>query len=141
MEIKKINLSEVDSVVGLYNNYRVFFNQPSDENLARRFVSRQLQHNQSVIFLASVKNKNKNIPVGFVSLYPLNSKDSIKGWIINDLYVEPDYRDGHVGEALIKTAIAYAKDAGAMFVEVFSGLNDYVADRFDDPFINKPGWE
>lgn len=142
MQIKKINLSEVDLVVGLYNNYRIFFNQPSDVNLAYRFISRRLQHNQSVIFVALVENKGHNIPVAFVSIYPqVNTKEPVKNWIINDLYVEPDYRGKYIGEALIKAAINYAKDSGAKFIEIFSGLNDYVTDKLNDPFINKPDFE
>lgn len=144
MQIKKINLSEVDLVAGLYNNYRIFFNQPSDINLAHKFISRRLQHNQSVIFIALIKSKAHNIPVGFVSIYPqvdTKDKEPVKNWIINDLYVEPDYRKKHIGEELIKATINYAKDHGSKFIEVPSGLNDYVSDRLDDPFISKPDLE
>lgn len=74
-EIRRIAHTESDLVVELFDKYRVFYKQPSDIELTKNFIQAQLVNNESVIFIASVNDANKTVPVGFVQLYPKSPQE------------------------------------------------------------------
>lgn len=130
MEIKRIDSSESSFVIELFDKYRVFYKQPSNIDLAKSFIQARLDKNESVIFVAIVKDNNKVIPVGFTQLYPkFSSGKAIKIWVLNDLYVEPEYRKQGIGEGLINSALKYAKDDRASHVELSTAVDNYLAQR------------
>lgn len=51
--ITRATLSDVDTLVPLFDDYRQFYEQDSDLEAARVFLTERLQQEQSVIFLAS----------------------------------------------------------------------------------------
>ncbi len=88
-------------VYELFNQYRIFYKQQPDIELAKKFIDARLNNNESVIFVALVDNKSK--PAGFTQLYPnYSSVRAVKNWTLNDLYVDKDYRKQGIGEKLIK---------------------------------------
>src|ERR1700741_1515561 len=98
MEIKQITPAESHFVIDLFNEYRVFYNQPSDKNIARDFINQRLTQNESVIFVAFETIDGKTQPVGFTQLYPTYSSVRVtKNWILNDLYVLADFRKKGIG--------------------------------------------
>jgi GNAT superfamily N-acetyltransferase len=110
MEIRKITLDQLHLVTGLFDKYRVFYKKPSDIVLAEAFIKERLGKNESVIFVALDMENGQSVPVGFTQLYPKYSSVSAnKNWILNDLYVDNNYRKQGIGEALIKTAMHFAK--------------------------------
>lgn len=124
MHIKRINLSEAGLVTGLFDKYRVFYKKDSDTGLAEQFIKTRLDNNESVIFIAL----DNDAPVGFTQLYPkYSSVSAVKNWILNDLYVEPSYRKQGIGEALIKTAMDFAKGDGATYVQLETAVDNYTA--------------
>lgn len=124
MNIKRINLSEAAKVIGLFDKYRVFYKKDSDIGLAEKFIKTRLDNNESVILVAL----DGNLPVAFTQLYPkYSSVSAVKNWILNDLYVEPGYRKQGIGEALIKTAMDFAKSDGATYVQLETALDNYAA--------------
>src|SRR5579872_3415916 len=124
MNIKKIDLSEANLVIGLFDKYRVFYNKESDINLAEKFIKTRLGNNESVIFVAL----DDEVPVGFTQLYPkYSSVSAAKNWILNDLYVESNYRKQGIGEALIKTAMDFAKGDGATYVQLETAVDNHKA--------------
>lgn len=128
IEIKRINSFESNLVIQLFDKYRVFYKQPSNIALATNFIQSRLDNNESVIFVAIVKDENQIIPIGFTQLYPkFSSGKAIKIWILNDLFVEPEYRKQSTGENLIKTALKYAKEDGASYVELSTAVDNYNA--------------
>jgi len=130
IDIVKINSSESSLVIELFNKYRMFYKQPSDIELCENFINARLKNNESVIFVAVVKEDEKNIPIGFTQLYPkFSSGKAIKIWILNDLYVEENYRKKGVGENLINTALKFAKEDNATYVELSTAVNNYNAQR------------
>lgn len=129
-EIKRITGSERALVIELFDKYRVFYKKSSDIELAENFIKARLENNESVIFVALVRDQNKIIPVGFTQLYPkFSSGRAIKIWILNDLYVEPEYRKQGVGKNLILTAMNYAKEDGVRQVELSTAVDNYTAQR------------
>jgi ribosomal protein S18 acetylase RimI-like enzyme len=128
MEIKKINKQETDLVIDLFNKYRLFYNQPSDMVIAKKFIQARQDNNESIIFVALESINDRKLPVGFTQLYPAySSVRAIKYWILNDLYVEPDHRKKGIGEKLIKTAMDFAKKDGATIMELSTAIDNYTA--------------
>jgi len=122
--IKRITSEESDLVINLFDQYRVFYKQPSDIALAKAFINTRLANNESVIFAAILGDA----PVGFTQLYPkYSSMRASKNWILNDLFVSPDHRKQGIGEQLIKTAMEFAKQQGSTFVQLETAVDNYTA--------------
>ncbi|WP_158825777.1 GNAT family N-acetyltransferase [Mucilaginibacter lacusdianchii] len=125
MTVKKITINEAHLVFGLFDAYRVFYRQPSDLKLAKRFITERLQNNESVIYV--VLNET-GTPLGFTQLYPkYSSARAVKNWILNDLYVQPEHRKKGIGALLIDTAMQFAKTEGAQFVQLETAVDNYTA--------------
>lgn len=128
MNIKRITLTEKHLVVDLFNKYRVFYKQPSDIILADYFIKERLENNESIIFVAIEQENNQIIPIGFTQLYPkYSSARAVKNWILNDLYVEENYRRKGVGEKLIQTAMQFAKEKKSKFVQLETAVDNFTA--------------
>ncbi len=124
ISIKQINLAETKLVVGLFNQYRIFYKQLSDIGMAQAFIQARLENNESIIFVAMDDDQ----PVAFTQLYPKYSSARLtKNWILNDLYVEADYRKQGIGEKLIRTAMDFAKKQGSGFVQLETAVDNYTA--------------
>ena len=124
--IKQIDLTETHLVAGLFNQYRIFYNQFSDIGMAKAFLDERLQHNESIIFVATDRNTQQAI--GFTQLYPKYSSVRLtKNWILNDLYVDENYRKQGIGEMLIKAAMGFAKTQGSTFVQLETAVDNYTA--------------
>lgn len=124
MTIKRITIKDVDCVTGLFNKYRVFYQQTSDIALAEQFITQRLGNNESVIFVAFTDEQ----PVGFTQLYPTySSMRAAKNWILNDLYVEAGQRKQGIGAALIETAMDFARNDGATYLALSTATNNHIA--------------
>jgi hypothetical protein len=84
VELKRINVDEVDLVIDLFDKYRVFYKQPSDIARARAFLIERLFNNESVIIIALEKINGTTTVKGFTQLYPkYSSARTVKNWILN----------------------------------------------------------
>jgi ribosomal protein S18 acetylase RimI-like enzyme len=125
MQIIKIDKTQGALVYDLFNKYRVFYKQLPDIEVAKKFIQERLDNNESVIFVAL---DDTSRPLGFTQLYPkYSSMRVIKNWILNDLYVEQDFRESGIGTALLETAINFARQNGAKFVELSTAVDNYTA--------------
>ena len=96
--------AHLNDVANLFNDYRIFYEQPSDINGAKSFIKDRLNNKDSIIFVASTE-KHGDKSVGFTQLYPTFSSVSMKRqYVLNDLFVTPDCRRDGVGKALIQHA-------------------------------------
>ncbi len=126
MKIIRINNTQGDLVFGLFDKYRVFYKQQTDVELAKHFIQTRLDNNESIIFAALSDDKTK--PIGFTQLYPTySSVRAVQNWILNDLYVLEGHRKQGIGEKLIETAIGFAKENNARFVELSTAADNYIA--------------
>lgn len=124
LSIGQILVDDAELVIGLFDKYRVFYNQPSDIELARRFIKKRLANWESVIFVALADGK----PAGFVQLYPkYSSMRAEKNWILNDLYVDEPYRRLGIATKLIQAAMDFAKTENARFVQLETQIINYNA--------------
>ncbi len=126
MEIVRIDKTQVDLVADLFDKYRVFYKKESDIELAKQFIQTRLDNNESVIFV--VVAGDQSLPVGFTQLYPTySSVRVVRNWILNDLYVEKEYRKQGIGEKLIEAAISFARQNEAKIVQLSTAVDNYTA--------------
>ena len=128
IEIKQLTLADAELVIDLFDLYRIFYKQSSNLQLAADFIKERLSQNESTIFVALMKDGDKQVPVGFTQLYPTySSMRATKNWILNDLYVKVDYRKLGIGESLIKSAMLFAKTNNAKFVQLETAYDNKIA--------------
>ncbi|WP_299685388.1 GNAT family N-acetyltransferase [uncultured Dokdonia sp.] len=116
MYIRLATLQDLEALVPLFDGYRVFYRQSSDEDKARSFLKERLTNLDSVIYIAFAKSNvgdsrptgersgkaDSETAVGFTQLYPIFSSVSMERmYILNDLYIHADHRNLGIGQALI----------------------------------------
>jgi len=109
--IRKATIQDLDLIVPLFDDYRVFYNKESDIVGANDFIQQRLEHQESTIFLAF---NEENQAVGFIQLYPLFSSTNMQRlWLLNDLYIEADARRKGFAKALLNQAKQFSYETGA----------------------------
>lgn len=102
LTIVPATLEHLETLVPLFDAYRVFYGYPSDEAAARSYLRERIARAQSVLFLALDADGSG---LGFTQLYPTFSSTQLKNiWILNDLFVTPEARQGGVARALMEQA-------------------------------------
>lgn len=126
MRIIKATVNELDCLTELFDLYRLFYEQESNIEDARKFLKDRLVNEESVIFIAF----DEDNPIGFVQLYPSFSSVSMKrSWVLNDLYIKESARKKGFAEKLIKKAIDFAEDTGAKGVLLETAKENATAQR------------
>ncbi len=99
--IIRAKAEHLPDIIPLFDAYRMFYRQKSDYKGAQKFLKDLIDGNESVIFLAYVDEN----AVGFIQLFPIFSSVSMERmYLLNDLYVEENYRAEGIGKALIDIA-------------------------------------
>ena len=81
---------DLPQLSALFDAYRVFYEQPSDIPLARKFIAERLDNKDSVIFVA-LDSELKLI--GFCQIYPsFCSVIAARIGVLYDLFVDPSVR-------------------------------------------------
>lgn len=133
MIVIKAHIENLEQLVPLFDQYRVFYKQASDLKSAKDFLRNRFQNKDSIIFFAL----SDGIPVGFTQLYFTFSSVSLQPTLIlNDLYVHPDYRGQGVGALLLKSAQHFCAE------NEFKGLAlETAIDNPAQKLYEKMGWE
>lgn len=123
----------LDELVPLFDQYRVFYKQPSDILGARNFLRERLSKKDSVIFLAI----DEGSYAGFTQLYRSFSSVSMQAvFILNDLFVARAFRNRGIGAALLKKAQQYCRD------HHYKGLAlETAVDNPAQQLYERMGWE
>lgn len=120
---KQATINDLQILAPLFDAYRQFYDKVSDIDGAKEFLLERIANNESVIYLAFDENEKA---IGFVQLYPLFSSTRMKRfWILNDLYVSPEFRGQGFSRELIEEAknLCRKTDSCAMLLET-SVTND-----------------
>lgn len=132
--IKNIEINDVDKLVPLFNAYRVFYKQPSDLGAASKYLSTRLTNNEMISFLALAED---NTPAGFINVYPTLSSVSLSHtWILNDLFIAPDYRRMGLAEDLMQEVKNKAKANGVSSMRLVTTPDNENAQKL----YKKQGW-
>jgi GNAT superfamily N-acetyltransferase len=133
VEIKKAVPADVKQIVPLFDAYRVFYKQPSDEKAAADFLYQRLRNNESVIFIAFIENT----AVGFCQLFPIFSSVGLKrAWLLNDLYVNETARGKGIAAALLEEAKKFGIENNAGWLLLQTGADNVTAQSV----YEKNGW-
>ncbi len=117
MEYRKAKIKDLNNLSVLFDNYRIFYRKETDIESAQNFLKDRISKNDSEIFVA--ENTEHQL-VGFVQLYPLFSSVRMKKlWLLNDLFVNYDYRKKGISLGLIDKAKELVEKSGAcgMYLE------------------------
>ena len=116
MNIQRATLDHLDGVADLFNQYRIFYEQPSNLNGCRAYLEQRLTNNESVVFVAL--NEAGEL-VGFTQLYHSFCSVAMQPIVyLYDLFVAPSARRQGVGRALMNHAAAYSAESGAVRMQL-----------------------
>lgn len=138
VSIIEAGLEHLDMLVPLFDAYRQFYQQPSDLENARHYLTARLEAEEAIIFIAVRGSADGVTGVGFSLLYPMFSSVSMRRvWILNDLYVAPEGRRGGVATDLIEYARQYAIETEARGLELATAPDNAAAQALYESL----GWE
>lgn len=111
MTIERATLQHLDKLIELFEAYREFYGKEADPAVARTFLKERMVQNESVVFIA---RDNDGIATGFTQLYPLFSSTRMKPiWLLNDLFVAPEFRGRKISKKLIDRAKVHCRQTHA----------------------------
>ena len=123
MKTKRADETDIDSVAGLFDHYRQFYQCKPDITLAKKFISERLSNQESTIFIAI---DDASITRGFVQLYPsFCSIDAGKILILHDLFVDASARKQGVGKMLMDKATEYARENNVVRIDLLTDKTNY----------------
>ena len=123
-KITLANTSHLDELAGLYNLYRIFYEQKDDLDRAYHFIKARLINQQSIIFVAE---DNPDQLSGFVQLYPsFCSVSTIPILILYDLYVDQNHREEGIGRLLMNQARDFAKENDYKRLELSTAKDNFI---------------
>ncbi len=107
MTIIQATIDHLNDLIPLFDGYRVFYRQKSDIRAAKEFLYKRLAAQDTIIYIAYMDKK----AVGFSQLFPSFSSVSMQPlYILNDLYVDKNYRKQGIGVALLNKAKQLCKE-------------------------------
>lgn len=114
--VRRATAADLDALAPLFDAYRRFYGQAGDLSAARDFLSARLQAGESVVLMA---HSQDGIAAGFIQLYPMFSSVRLaRTWVLNDLFVAGHARRRGVARALLEAAATFARDDGALRLEL-----------------------
>jgi ribosomal protein S18 acetylase RimI-like enzyme len=112
MKIIQCEAKHLEAAAGLFDKYRMFYEQPSDPEGARTFIAANLEGRRSLIFLLV---DDAGQAVAFSQLYPSHCSIAMRPfYYLSDLFVDPSarrkghakvlmqYLIGHFGEQAVQ---------------------------------------
>lgn len=116
MLVQRLNESYIDQFVTVVDEYREFCGFSSSPVETKEFFLKLLKNNGATTLIAVSAGDEV---MGFINLYPSNSTLSLKKiWILNDLGVSSRFRRQGVAQELIKEAIEFVRQSGAIRIEL-----------------------
>ena len=133
ISIVRASEKDIDKIVPLFDNYRKFYKQQTDLESVREFLDQRFLNKECIVFLAMDNNE----AVGFTLLYTSFSSVSLMPvYILNDLYVNQEYRQRGIGKQLLQVAQKHCLDMG------FKGVSlETAVDNPAQHLYEKLGWQ
>jgi ribosomal protein S18 acetylase RimI-like enzyme len=123
---RKATVQDLPQLAELFDQYRVFYHKGSDIPAAENFLKQRIENKDSEIFVA----ENEGKLVGFVQLYPLFSSTRMKRyWLLNDLFVNENYRGKGFSKELIEEAKQLAKLTNASGILLETGKSNDIGNQ------------
>lgn len=120
--IRKASIQDLAALAALFDQYRQFYAQTPDIELAKNFIAARLNKQDSVIFVA--ENSERNL-IGFCQIYPsFCSVAAAKIGVLYDLFVDETARKTGAGRALMLAAHDYAANNGMARLDLSTAKNN-----------------
>jgi GNAT superfamily N-acetyltransferase len=131
IQIAPVNAAEFDALVPLIGAYQRFYEvENPDEERNREFFRRFLAPSEDGMLIGAKEGERF---AGYACLYwHFSSLTAAESVLMNDLFVEPDYRGRGVGRALIEAAAEVARERGAAHLEWATAPDNHTAQRLYD---------
>ena len=127
--IRKATTQDLDQLTNLFDQYAVFYKNPSNYVRHHAYLKERLENNEATIFVAT-DEKNKEKLIGFALIYVTFSSLALnKILILNDLFVDSSARKKGIGEKLILETVEFAKELGANDIRLRTAKNNTVAQK------------
>ena len=126
LKVRRATKDDVQELGQLFADYRVFYKQEYELKKSIAFISQRLQNNESVVFIAIEGNKL----AGFIQLYSSFTSIGIQEiWILNDLYIHPDYRRNGAAKMLLNYVFDFSKKTNRKKVILSTAFDNERAQR------------
>ena len=114
LEIVPADITELDTVAALFDQYRVFYGYLSNLPEVRDFLFDRMSRQEALIFIAREAFEEGDAkPVGFMLLYPSFSSLALGPILyLNDLFVVPTERRKGIAQEMVAHAKALAREFG-----------------------------
>ena len=133
MKTIQATTEHLEDLVTLFDAYRIFYEQKSDKESAKQFLLDRISKNESVIYITYIDD----FAAGFTQLYPSFSSVSMKrSFILNDLYVDINYRKKGVGSVLLNKDKDLCKEKNYKGVGLQTGIENQAQFLYESL-----GWE
>lgn len=131
MKVEQVSVHSRDHTIDLMKKYFEFYERevPSTDDI-QQHVTRFIENQKfGVQFIAH----DNDMPIGFTTLYFTYSTLSLAPLsIMNDLYVEPNFRGKGVADALFDKCVEYSKSRGIHKMEWVTATDNHRAQKFYD---------
>jgi ribosomal protein S18 acetylase RimI-like enzyme len=135
LNIRKANTDDLESLAVLFDQYRQFYEQIPNLELAKSFITARLTNKDSMIFVAENDAKQLN---GFCQIYPsFCSVAAAKIGVLYDLFVSSSVRKTGTGRALMLAAHEYAANNGMVRLDLSTAKDNLKAQALYESL----GWE
>ena len=114
--IKKVGPDELVSLSYVFDNYMVFYKKPSNRKKYQSYLKERIENSEAIVFMAFNK---ENEAIGFVlNYFSFSSVSQGKIVVLNDLFVNSQFRKNGVAEKLIRKSFDLAEKIGAVKVDL-----------------------
>ncbi|TDI67997.1 MAG: GNAT family N-acetyltransferase [Bacteroidetes bacterium] len=145
MKVITASSDHLQELVPLFDGYRIFYRQASNQDAVKNFLEERFQKKDSVIFIALDDEGNG---LGFTQLYPsFSSVFMQRVYILNDLFVSEKARGQGIGEALIEYAKQFAREMGSKGLTLETAIDNPAQNLYKrlgwvkDTGVNHYSWE
>ena len=115
MIVKRATLDDLNQLAVLFDEYRQFYGASSNLNLSQQFLKQRFENQESLIFI-HIKDE---VFTGFILLYlGFSSVACSTYYILDDVYVTPQFRRQGSAKQLIDTAILFARHENALRISL-----------------------
>ncbi|MFT4021551.1 MAG: GNAT family N-acetyltransferase [Acinetobacter sp.] len=126
MIVRQANLEDLPQLSVLFDEYRQFYGASSDLDQSYNFLKQRFENQESIIFI-HIKD---DIFTGFILLYRgFSSVTCSTYFILDDVYVTPDYRRQGSAQQLIDTAIHFAYHKNALRITLETQKTNVISQK------------
>lgn len=127
MQVIQCTLEQLDVLAGLFNDYRIFYEQEDDLAASRAFIQANLEKERSKIFLLLDGDRK---PVGFSQLYPATCSLAMRPYYyLSDLYVAKAARQQGYARYLMNYITDHFAREGAQRLTLDTATTNQIAQR------------